>query len=86
MFPSHLPLLLLIHCLASVPVYDGTSKYLDFDNDLSDLSRHLTVFHGEVPPGSFVCIGHTVQAFSNREGQWSVSFNILWVIVLSLPS
>lgn len=85
---STYPFVMLVSCSCSlrlVPVYDGTSTTLDLDKDLSNIGNLLPSFDDEVPSDSFVCVGHTVQAYSKLDGSAGVSFNILWVIILSMP-
>lgn len=68
----------------SVPVYDCRDMELDFSQDLSKL-RTFPVWTEEIPVDSFLVVGYTVAVFKASSKQWTVSFNLHWVIILGMP-
>jgi hypothetical protein len=71
--------------LLLVPVYDGRHTPFNFRGDLKDLAKILPEFLDEVPIGSCALVAYTVNKYLAK-GNWSLSFNVNWVVVLGIPS
>jgi hypothetical protein len=70
--------------VCSVPVYDCRSRIVDFNTDLNDLSA-FPLWRQEIPSGSFVVVAHTVAVYKTGNGDWSLSLNVLWVMLVGSP-
>ncbi|PPR00613.1 hypothetical protein CVT24_005494 [Panaeolus cyanescens] len=73
---------------AIVPVYDATNA-IDFNvnTDLDRLAAALPRWlHGEVPRGSFVVVGYTISEYYSKSAKWTLSCNLLWIIVIAVPT
>ncbi|KAJ7912586.1 hypothetical protein B0H13DRAFT_2327305 [Mycena leptocephala] len=76
-------------CDDTVPVYDARNKDIDFEEDLPNLDD-LPRWKGEVPIGSFVVVGYTVNTYQSsrvRNGpkEEHVSCNLMWIVVCGIP-
>ncbi|KAF5338081.1 hypothetical protein D9611_014179 [Ephemerocybe angulata] len=65
----------------TIPVYDCTGFVLDLERDLDRLDQ-LPRWDGEIPRNSFVVVAYTLSVFHGKKGQWKVSFNIRWVMLI----
>ncbi|KAF6754970.1 hypothetical protein DFP72DRAFT_812266 [Ephemerocybe angulata] len=69
-----------------IPVYDCRDLALDLPRELDRLDS-LPRWKKEVPTNSFAIVGHTITVFNSRsKKQWTVSFNLHWVMLLGIPS
>ncbi|PPQ72164.1 hypothetical protein CVT24_002415 [Panaeolus cyanescens] len=73
---------------AIIPVYDATNTVaFDVNTDLDRLPEVLPRWmHGEVPRGSFAVVGYTISEYYSKAGKWTLSCNLLWIIVLAVPT
>ncbi|KAJ2913796.1 hypothetical protein MD484_g6606, partial [Candolleomyces efflorescens] len=67
-----------------VPVYDCRSRIVDFNTDLDNLSS-FPLWRQEIPSGSFIVVAHTVSVYKTGNGDWSLSLNVLWVMLVGSP-
>ncbi|KAG2022494.1 hypothetical protein CC2G_000236 [Coprinopsis cinerea AmutBmut pab1-1] len=69
-----------------VPIYDARSvTNFDFAKDLPLMESKLPQLVGEVPFGSFAYVGYTATVYKAGTGNWTLSCNIRWVIVIGVP-
>ncbi|KAJ3541029.1 hypothetical protein NMY22_g4059 [Coprinellus aureogranulatus] len=73
---------------ATIPIYDARGlPSFDFEANLPRLSEALPPWTGgEIPYGSFVVVGHTIAIYRSKAGNWTLSCNLQWVIVVGTPS
>jgi hypothetical protein len=65
-------------------VYDCRSRIVDLSRDLDNLDT-LPLWREEIPSGSFAAVAHTIAIYKNADGAWSLSLNILWVMLIGVP-
>ncbi|KZP22489.1 hypothetical protein FIBSPDRAFT_890371 [Athelia psychrophila] len=70
--------------IQTVPVLDARGTRFNTSSSLARLDKILPPFRQEVPDGSCAWIGYTVNRYAAQKGI-SVSFNLLWVVVLGIP-
>jgi hypothetical protein len=70
--------------MSLVPIYDARKVDGDFVTILKKIDS-LPIFAGEVPAGSCVVVGYTINTFMRSDDSVkSLSYNIHWVIVLGI--
>jgi hypothetical protein len=57
---------------------------VDFRTDLANMNT-FPRWPGEIPEDSFVVVGYTVAVYKSASGNWSISFNLQWAIILGIP-
>ncbi|KAG2022486.1 hypothetical protein CC2G_000228 [Coprinopsis cinerea AmutBmut pab1-1] len=68
-----------------VPIYDARkASDLNFTRDLPSLDKVLPAWRGEIPAGSFVMVGYTLAVYKSNVGNWTISCNIHWAIVIGI--
>ncbi|KAJ3504935.1 hypothetical protein NMY22_g17759 [Coprinellus aureogranulatus] len=68
-----------------VPVYDCREVEVDFARDLDKLHTY-PMWVEEIPEDSFLVVAYTVAVYKASSKQWTVSFNIHWVMILGTPA
>ncbi|KAF9455270.1 hypothetical protein BDZ94DRAFT_1316425 [Collybia nuda] len=70
---------------SSVRVYDAREVDFNLTRDI-DKMESLPLFEEEIPAGSFAVVGHSISSYEDSvPGEYGLSFNILWVILLGCP-
>ncbi|KZP23243.1 hypothetical protein FIBSPDRAFT_952300 [Athelia psychrophila] len=69
----------------TVPVLDARGTRFNTTTNLVRLDKILPSFNKEIPDGSCAWVGYTMNKYSGQKGV-SVSFNLLWVVVLGIPN
>jgi hypothetical protein len=68
----------------AVPIYDARSISANFYEVVANLDE-LDQFRRDVPVGSCVVVGHTINTWQKDSNTKSVSFNVKWVMLLGTP-
>ncbi|KAH6888883.1 hypothetical protein BKA70DRAFT_1121311 [Coprinopsis sp. MPI-PUGE-AT-0042] len=71
---------------AEVPIYNARAAVdFNFKENLVNIDSVLPRWNDEVPYGSFVVIAYTVAVYRANNGNWTLSCNIRWVMLVGVP-
>lgn len=65
-----------------VPVYDCRDYAFDFRGDLDRIDELLPLWHGEIPPNSFIVVAYTMTQYE-KDKSYYLSTNILYAILFA---
>ncbi|KAH6880581.1 hypothetical protein BKA70DRAFT_1447160 [Coprinopsis sp. MPI-PUGE-AT-0042] len=69
-----------------IPVYNGADYVFDPTCDIDNIASVLPEWDGEVPTNSCAWVAYTAHVYEDNGGEWALSWNILFVVIIGLPS
>ncbi|PPQ85816.1 hypothetical protein CVT25_011083 [Psilocybe cyanescens] len=66
----------------TIPVYDSCDYLFNFKNDLDCIAETLLLWHGEIPPNSFVVVTYTMTQYE-KDKVFYLSTNIIFAILFA---
>jgi len=69
-----------------VPVYDARGSKFAYNKQTFENIVSFPLYPSDIPRGSFVVVGHTVQLARMTGEAYHVYHNVQWVLLLATPS